>query len=64
MITENVVRHQVDAQYTTPPRVGWSFKPSNIGQCCLAREFSACTSNIYEIYFAVTGETTGTEDHT
>lgn len=47
-----------------PYRVGWLIEPSNIGQCTLPREFSACTSNIYEIYFAVTGETTGTEDHT
>jgi len=27
------------------------------------REFGACTSKIYEIFFAVTCETTGAEDH-
>ena len=27
-----------------PYRVGWLIEPSNIGQCCLPREFSACTS--------------------
>ena len=62
MITEKMVRHQVDAQIYYPYRVGWSIEPSNIGQCTLPREFSACTSNIYEIYFAVTQETTGAED--
>ena len=37
---------------------------SNIGQWNLPREFRTCTSKIYEIFFAVTQETTGAEDRT
>ena len=40
VITEKVVRHQVDAQIYYPYRVGWSFKPSNIGQWNLPRAYT------------------------
>ena len=47
-----------------PYRVGWMIEPSNIGQCCLPREFRTCTSKIYvNIFCSHAGNGRGRGSH-